>query len=38
MDIGGIDPSFSKQYVLGITNIEPEGKLKQLLLCLQDPQ
>jgi hypothetical protein len=38
MIICGIDPSFSQQFVLGITNIEPEGKLKQLLLCLQDPQ
>ena len=36
MKIRDIDPSFSQQYVLGITNVEPKGKLKQLLLCLQD--
>lgn len=36
LKIRDIEPSFSQQYVLGITNIEPDGKLKQLLLCLQD--
>lgn len=38
LNIRDIDPSFSQQYVLGITNIVPGGKLKQLLLCLQDSQ
>lgn len=36
LDISNIDPAFTQQYVLGITDAEPEGKLKQLLLCLQD--
>ena len=38
LTIRDIKPSFSQQYVLGITNIDPEGKLKQLLLCLQVSQ
>ena len=36
--INGFDPLSAQQYVLAITNAEPNGKLKQLLLCLQDSE
>ncbi len=36
--INNFDTAYAQQYVLAITNTEPEGKLKQLLLCLQNYQ
>ena len=36
LTITDFDPELAQQLILAITNREPEGKLKQLLLCLQD--
>jgi len=36
LNISDLEPSFVQEYVLAITNSEPKGKIKQLLLCLQD--
>ncbi len=38
IEIQGIDPGLTQAYVLAITGNQPEGKLRQLLLCLQDSQ
>ena len=36
LEISDFNTSLAQEYVLVITNIEPQGNLKQLLLCLQD--
>ena len=36
LEISDFDTSSAQDYVLAVTNTEPTGNLKQLLLCLQD--
>ena len=36
LEITGIDPQATRQLVLAVTPQEPQGKLRQLLLCLQN--
>jgi len=36
LEISGIDPQATRQLVLAVTPQEPQGNLRQLLLCLQD--
>jgi hypothetical protein len=36
LEISDFNTLLAQEYVLAITNIEPQGNLKQLLLCLQD--
>lgn len=38
LTIDEYDTTYAQQYVLAVTNTEPEGKLKQLLLCVQNSQ
>lgn len=38
LNITGFTPSSTQALVLAVTDQEPEGKLRQLLLCLQDSQ
>jgi len=38
LDVTGFDGSSAQVYVLAITETEPEGRLKELLLCLQESQ
>lgn len=36
LEISGLDPQTTHQLVLAVTPQEPQGQLRQLLLCLQD--
>ncbi|HEY9122463.1 MAG TPA: hypothetical protein VIM80_05660 [Brevefilum sp.] len=38
ISITGIETEAAQQYVLAVTKTEPQGRLKQLLLCLQNMQ